>query len=137
MGHEMVPTIEWKLPLKKEKELNLRLNKNQAHWDNEKLEKHFDVEMLETVGFIAEEYEVSVFSKDKPETVNGPIEEITLTRKHPKERFGALKVPMMYQRELEMLSWLNEVREVHNLSSTEDALFHIKENYSVMILEQL
>ena len=50
LGHKTVPVVYVSLDIKKEKELNLRLNKNTGEWDFEKL-KSFDLDLLMDVGF--------------------------------------------------------------------------------------
>lgn len=51
LGHESVPVVYVNIPsLKKEQELNLRLNRNLGEWDFSKL-KSFDIEQLLDVGF--------------------------------------------------------------------------------------
>lgn len=56
MGNTEVPTFEVSLPLAKEKELNIRLNKNTGHWDFEKLSANFtDIELFDW-GFSKQEF---------------------------------------------------------------------------------
>ncbi len=51
LGFEKVPVIYLKIPdIEKEKELNLRLNRNTGEWDMELL-KEFDIDLLLDVGF--------------------------------------------------------------------------------------
>jgi len=50
LGHKTVPVVYVNLKIEKEKELNLRLNKNTGEWDFEKL-KPFDLDLLTNVGF--------------------------------------------------------------------------------------
>lgn len=51
LGYETVPVVYLNIPnLKKEKELNLRLNRNQGEWDTDML-KSFDMDVLLDVGF--------------------------------------------------------------------------------------
>jgi DNA modification methylase len=51
LGHKTVPVVYVNIPkLDKEKELNLRLNRNTGEWDFEKL-KSFDLELLTDIGF--------------------------------------------------------------------------------------
>lgn len=51
LGYKEVPVVYIKIPsIEKEKELNLRLNRNTGDWDYELLKK-FDIEMLLDVGF--------------------------------------------------------------------------------------
>ena len=51
LGFEEVPCVEVKLTLDKEKELNIRLNKNTGEWDYDALANHFDVGELTEWGF--------------------------------------------------------------------------------------
>lgn len=55
MGYEQAPCIEVSLEIDKEKELNLRLNKNQAEFDVDLLNEFFDREFLFTIGFSEKE----------------------------------------------------------------------------------
>lgn len=55
LGYSMAPCVEVYLDEKAEKELNLRLNKNQAEFDLEMLKEHFDVKFLYDVGFSEKE----------------------------------------------------------------------------------
>ena len=58
MGKTEVPVVYLNIPdLEKEKELNLRLNKNQGEWDF-KLLANFDSTMLTDIGFTSEELDV-------------------------------------------------------------------------------
>jgi len=55
MGQKEVPVYFVNIPnIKREKELNLRLNKNMGQWDFEKLAK-FDEDLLKSIGFEADE----------------------------------------------------------------------------------
>jgi hypothetical protein len=51
MGNESIPTVELSLTLDKEKELNVRLNKNTGQFDMDMLANHFDTEDLIEWGF--------------------------------------------------------------------------------------
>ena len=55
MGNTDVPCVEVKLDHDKERELNVRLNKNTGDWDYDILEKLFDVGELMEWGFSEEE----------------------------------------------------------------------------------
>ncbi len=51
LGFKEVPVVYVKLPdIRREKELNLRLNRNTGEWDWELLQK-FDLELLQEIGF--------------------------------------------------------------------------------------
>ena len=51
LGLKEIPCVELKLTLEKEKELNIRLNKNVGEWDYDALANHFDVGELTDWGF--------------------------------------------------------------------------------------
>jgi len=51
LGYTEVPCVFVSLTLKQEKELNVRLNKNQGRWDFDALQKFFDKDWLKDVGF--------------------------------------------------------------------------------------
>jgi hypothetical protein len=55
LGIAEVPTVEVKLDAAKERELNIRLNKNTGEWDWDALANHFDVGELVEWGFSEEE----------------------------------------------------------------------------------
>ena len=46
LGYTEVPCVFVNLSLKKEKELNVRLNKNQGRWDFDALQQYFDKDWL-------------------------------------------------------------------------------------------
>lgn len=73
-----VPTVEVSLTYEKERELNIRLNKNSGEWDFDLLANHFEIEELtdwgfndgELVGFEAEEIKIGRTDDDAiPEDV--------------------------------------------------------------------
>lgn len=51
MGNETIPTVEVSLNLEKEKELNVRLNKNTGQFDMELIQEHFETDDLIEWGF--------------------------------------------------------------------------------------
>jgi DNA modification methylase len=66
LGHEVVPVVYISIPeIEKEKELCLRLNKNQGEWDMELLSQ-FDETFLSDLGFDSEELD-KVFEEDDNE----------------------------------------------------------------------
>ena len=65
LGYESVPIVRVQLPLEKEKDLNLRLNRNQGSFDL-KLLAEFDESFLADVGFSSEELD-NIFATDPSE----------------------------------------------------------------------
>ena len=55
LGITTVPTVETKLTLKKERELNIRLNKNNGSWDWDMMANHFEMDELKEWGFEEDE----------------------------------------------------------------------------------
>ncbi len=55
IGMTELPCVELDLTIEKEKELNVRLNKNTGQWDYDMLANHFDLEELIDWGFAEEE----------------------------------------------------------------------------------
>ena len=70
LGYENVPCVEVDLTPDKEKELNVRLNKNTGQWDWDALANHFDVGELIDWGFNEDELQFN-----EPEEINGLIED--------------------------------------------------------------
>ena len=58
IGLKKLPCIELDLSLEKEKELNIRLNKNVGEWDYDILANLFDIDELVEFGFKEEELEI-------------------------------------------------------------------------------
>jgi hypothetical protein len=56
VGLKQVPTVEVSLDLERERELNIRLNKNTGEWDFDELADHFEITELLEWGF--EEWEL-------------------------------------------------------------------------------
>ena len=80
MGETEVPTVEVWLPLEKEKELNVRLNRNSADWDFDALEEYFETSELLDWGF--EDFEL-VFEKEAGEAED--VEEDDFDAEPPEE----------------------------------------------------
>lgn len=57
---KLVDCVEISLPLERERELNIRLNKNNGEWDFKKLQQSFDVQELLNWGFTKKELEINV-----------------------------------------------------------------------------
>lgn len=91
LGWETYPCVEVKLTKKKERELNIRLNKNQGHWDWDKLANEFDIPELTDWGFT--EKELFVFDESEfgdkfmlPDGEKSNLEQITFTLSHKQAR---------------------------------------------------
>lgn len=67
LGNDTMPCVEIKLPLEKEKELNVRLNKNGGQWDWDLLANNFDSEDLIDWGFEADDVLKELTEEDAEE----------------------------------------------------------------------
>lgn len=90
LGHKTVPVVYVQIPsLKKEQELNLRLNRNTGEWDFEKL-KFFEMDFLSDVGF--SDIDLSNVWTENLETENDDFDEEKELKqiKEPKTKVGDL-----------------------------------------------
>lgn len=71
MGNKEIPTVEVNLTPEKERELNIRLNKNSGQWDEQALQEHFNTDELVEWGFDGEELKFF----EQSETTEGLIED--------------------------------------------------------------
>lgn len=90
LGHKTVPVVYVDIPdLEREKELNLRLNRNTGEWDLEKL-KAFEMELLLDVGFgdtdLAHIWDYALETEDDQFDEDAELEKI----KTPKTKPGDL-----------------------------------------------
>lgn len=90
LGHKTVPVVYINIPsLEKEKELNLRLNKNTGEWDFEKL-KFFETDFLSDIGFSGEDLS-SIWNENLETEDDDWDEEKELAKiKKPKTKLGDL-----------------------------------------------
>ena len=65
MGIKEVPCVEIDLVYDKERELNVRLNKNTGSWDYDVMANTFDIEELLDWGFDEKELQLDVFDEEK------------------------------------------------------------------------
>ena len=65
MGIDEVPCVEIDLTYDKEKELNVRLNKNTGSWDYDVLANTFDIDELIDWGFDEKELSLDIFDEEK------------------------------------------------------------------------
>lgn len=68
LGYTEVPCVFVNLPLDKEKELNVRLNKNTGRWDTEKLQNFYKFDWLKNIGF--EDSDLSFWLSDYQKKFN-------------------------------------------------------------------
>ena len=76
MGIEEVPCVEIELTYEKERELNVRLNKNTGEWDKDVLANNFDIEELLEWGFNEEELSIPELEPEEGLTDPDAIPEV-------------------------------------------------------------
>lgn len=82
-GKQTIPVYYVSLPIEKEKELNLRLNKNTGHWDWSML-VNLEEELLRNVGFTEEEL-ISNFGLNNVETESIDPDRLMILEVYPPE----------------------------------------------------
>lgn len=80
LGHDTVPCTEIDLTYEKERELNIRLNKNTGSWDYDVLANFFDIDELVDWGFTQSELQLGVGSgvEDEIDENDDVIEEMEI-----------------------------------------------------------
>ena len=124
LGYDTIPCVEVDLTYDKEKELNVRLNKNVGSWDFDSLANFFDVDELLDWGFKEEE----LFSLDNgysdefdlPDGDKAPFQQMTFTVSDEqaetiKEKIGLAKK--------------NDFGDTGNKNSNGNALWWICQSY--------
>lgn len=88
LGHKTVPVVYVSIPsLEKEKELNLRLNRNTGEWDFEKL-KFFEADFLSDIGFSDSDLSNIWAENLETEDDDFPVAEELAKIKKPKSKLG-------------------------------------------------
>jgi hypothetical protein len=75
LGNKTIPAVEIDLTFEREKELNIRLNKNIGSWDFDMMGNNFDVEELTEWGFKESEVYAEFETKEKKITPDDCIVE--------------------------------------------------------------
>lgn len=87
LGYTQVPVVFVTLPLDRERELNLRLNRNTGRWDYELL-KEFNMDLLLDVGFteidLGQTWDAALETSDDEFNIEKELEKI----KEPQTKFG-------------------------------------------------
>lgn len=81
LGNKTIPANQLNLSIEKEKELNIRLNKNVGSWDYDIMANYFEVEELTDWGFTEKEVYGEIETKDKIITPDDCIVECLLINK--------------------------------------------------------
>jgi len=83
MGYEKVPAVYIELDAEKEKELNVRLNKNSGDWDFTKLSENFEKESLVDWGFDESEINQQIKELEKLSKKNSELKDTINEKKYP------------------------------------------------------
>lgn len=125
LGHTEIPVHYVSLDQEKEKELNVRLNKNVGQWDMDALANNFDVEMLKDIGFTESELGMTDLGKDEDKLkdnmdsyLEGNIKQIVLYFKNER-----------YETVIPQIQRIMEEFNVEDHSSTFEKLLEFYENH--------
>jgi len=77
LGFEVIPCVELNLTVEKERELNVRLNKNTGEWDWDALANHFDVGELQDWGFSKGELGGGLFEEVDFSDIDGELDALS------------------------------------------------------------
>lgn len=106
IGMKTYPCLEVSFDLVKEREANLRLNKNLGEWDFDMLANEFDLEELTAVGFTEKDLRLDDWTPAGEEPGGGAAE----TSKAPTTAQILLTFPVIAQAEIE--EHLDRIREL-------------------------
>ncbi len=124
LGFKSVPCVEVNLSFEKERELNVRLNKNVGSWDFDSLANFFDIDELFEWGFKDEE----LFSFDKdyseefslPDGDKSPYQQMTFTVSDEQAEIIKEKIKLAKK---------NDFGETGNKNNNGNALWWICQSY--------
>ena len=120
LGYESVTCVEVDLSPDKEKELNVRLNRNTGQWDWDALSNYFDVEDLTEWGF----------TDDVLFETNNIIEEDEFRDPRTSDDdYSTFELIMLHNNKLELLRVLNEIKSEKMIEKQEDALMELIRTY--------
>ena len=120
LGYESVTCVEVDLSPDKEKELNVRLNRNTGQWDWDALSNYFDVEDLTEWGF----------TDDVLFETNNIIEEDEFRDPRTSDDdYSTFELIMLHNNKLELLRILNEIKSEKMIEKQEDALMELISTY--------
>ena len=120
LGYESVTCVEVDLSPDKEKELNVRLNRNTGQWDWDALSNYFDVEDLTEWGF----------TDDVLFETNNIIEEDEFRDPRTSDDdYSTFELIMLHNNNLELLRVLNEIKSEKMIEKQEDALMELISTY--------
>jgi len=129
LGYTEVPCFEVNLPLEQERELNIRLNKNQGEWDWAKLEELFSTDELITWGFETfnfgmhnETIPVPQYDAHGDEVTQHVSFDATRTEREEQVVFECFMLPADRKR---LTNILNTIKAKHGYERTADALNHL------------
>jgi ParB-like chromosome segregation protein Spo0J len=126
LGFEEVPVYKVNLSLKKEKELNIRLNANVGSWDWDKIANEWDYTDLENWGL---NIPITDFSKELLDFDEEPKEELV------KKGTSTFEVALLPENKERIISVINQVKIDHEIDSTEDALLILCGKYMESVNE--
>lgn len=122
LGMLDVPCIELDLSYDKEKELNVRLNKNTGDWDYDILVNNFNIDDLVEFGFDDSELKIDLPEDEKEDLMYDDLKSINI--KVPE------KVYNMW------ISWKNKIKELNGYETDSKAFeFAIVEANNTIIIE--
>ena len=126
LGFAEVPVVYVSLTPKKEKELNIRLNKNTGEFDYDALANHFDIGQLTDWGFQAWEFGMQNDLFELPEEVtdddDNPINPLADIQD---EDYSIFELVMKRENKEKLVDKLNEIKKAESFDKFEECLMHL------------
>ena len=120
LGYESVTCVEVDLSPDKEKELNVRLNRNTGQWDWDALSNYFDVEDLTEWGFTDDVLFETKYIIEEDEFRDPRTSD---------DDYSTFELIMLHNNKLELLRVLNEIKSEKMIEKQEDALMELISTY--------
>ena len=125
LGFKEVPVVYVHLTPKKEKELNIRLNKNTGEFDFDLLANYFDVSELTDWGFQAWEFGMQNDLFDLPEEFDDDENPINPNADIKDDEYAIFELVMLRENKEKLIARLNEIKEENDLDKFEQSIMHL------------
>ena len=111
------------LTYEKERELNIRLNKNTGKFDYDILANLYDADELKDYGFTDAELGMNIsFFGDDDSDDDGKDDDEPAKRSKADDTFSAFEIIMIHENKKRLIDFLDQVKRIYQLDKMEDAL---------------
>lgn len=123
LGWDEFPCVMVDLTYEKERELNIRLNKNTGKFDYDILANLYDADELKDYGFTDAELGMNIsFFGDDDSDDDGKDDDEPAKRSKADDTFSAFEIIMIHENKKRLIDFLDQVKRIYQLDKMEDAL---------------